>query len=105
MPAAWSRTGSHSLIHHEYLQLLSTVATFLLLGHETSAVALSWLLHELSLHQSMQERLREEIKAAYEVAALEGREDLTYDEVDNLGYLDAIIVGGVSICLYARSSL
>lgn len=44
--------------------LRDQVVTFLLAGHETVAVSLTWCLHLLALHPDVQARLREEVRAA-----------------------------------------
>jgi cytochrome P450 len=45
-------------------QLRDEVVTFLVAGHETTAVALSWACHLLSRHPEIEQRLHEQIDAA-----------------------------------------
>ncbi len=44
-------------------QLRDEVCTILMVGHETSSVSLCWLLHFLSVHPRVQDRLAEEVLA------------------------------------------
>lgn len=52
---------------------------------ETTSGALSHILHKLSEHQDVQEKLRQEI-----TAAREGRDSIPYDELVALPYLEAV---------------
>ena len=52
---------------------------------ETTSSALSRILHLLSLHPGVQDKLREELKRAHEE-----NEELTYDRLVSLPYLEAV---------------
>lgn len=54
---------------------------------DTTSNALSRILHLLAMHPKMQERLRQEVIAAYK-AHMGG--DIPYDELVELPYLDAV---------------
>lgn len=54
-------------------------------GHDTTSHALSRALHLLSMHQDIQDKLREEVTKARKEQG-----DLDYDTLMNLPYLDAI---------------
>lgn len=45
-------------------EVLSQMATLMFAGHDTTALALSWLLLELAYHPESQSKIREEIKSA-----------------------------------------
>ena len=62
------------------------VNTFIMVGHETTAGSLSFTLLELARHPDVQSRLREEIRRV-------GR-DLSYDDIQKLEYLDAVVKEG-----------
>ena len=62
------------------------ISTFIFAGHETSSAALSRVLHQLTLHQDVQDKLRKEVSDA---RAQSG--DLDYDTLMNLPYLDAVV--------------
>ena len=62
------------------------ISTFIFAGYETSSSALSRVLHQLTLHQDVQDKLRKEVSDA---RAQSG--DLDYDTLMNLPYLDAVV--------------
>ncbi len=53
--------------------------TFLIAGHETTAITMSWLLYELAAHPEHQSIIREEVKHSY------------HDDYDSLPFLNAVI--------------
>ncbi|KAF8714698.1 cytochrome P450, partial [Rhizoctonia solani] len=63
-------------------QLLGQMNTLILAGHETTSGSLTRLLQLLAMNQAIQDRLRAELLGA--------SEQLTYDELQGLPYLDAI---------------
>ncbi|KAB5591162.1 Cytochrome P450 [Ceratobasidium theobromae] len=63
-------------------QILGQMNTLVFAGHETTSGALARILEVLSQNQSMQDRLRDEL--------LEAPDNMTYDELHSLEYLDAI---------------
>lgn len=67
------------------LQLRDEVSTIFVAGHETTAVAMSWVLHLLSQHPEVEERLRAEL-----AAGLGGR-SAAMSDLENLPYLKMVI--------------
>ncbi|KAI0737372.1 cytochrome P450 [Daedaleopsis nitida] len=67
-------------------ELLAQMATFIIAGVDTTSNAMSRILHLLSEHQDVQDRLREEIQDAREQYG----EEIPYDELSQLPYLDAV---------------
>lgn len=63
--------------------ILTNIPT--LTGSDTTSSALSKTLHLLSRHPETQKRLREEVTEARQMFG-----DLTYDQLVNLPYLDAV---------------
>ncbi len=66
-------------------ELRNEAVTFLLAGHETTANALTWTFHLLSLHPEAENQLREEL-----AGALAGRAP-TLDDLPRLPYLKQVI--------------
>ena len=58
------------------------IATFTMVGHETTAGALNFAIWELARNPEMQARLRKEV--------VESGRDLSYDDIQKLEYLDAV---------------
>jgi cytochrome P450 len=58
---------------------------FLVAATDTTSSALSRVLHLLSLHPDVQDKLRKELKEAFE-----DNEELTYDQLVSLPYLEAV---------------
>ncbi|KAI0355161.1 cytochrome P450 [Trametes cingulata] len=70
-------------------EVIAQVSTLVLAAMDTTSNALSRILHQLTLHPEVQEKLREEIVRARDDGT--GRlRDLDYDEVMELPYLDAV---------------
>ncbi|CDO68425.1 hypothetical protein BN946_scf184707.g6 [Trametes cinnabarina] len=65
-------------------ELIAQMSTFMLAGMDTTSNALTRALYVLSEHPEEQERLREEVTEA------RNGDDLTYDALDKLPYLDAV---------------
>jgi cytochrome P450 len=61
-------------------------ATFLTDGYETSSIAISSALYELGKDKKVQEKLRNEI-----LSAMPKGEDLSYDKIMDLPYLDQVL--------------
>jgi len=70
---------TNTQLHHHAL-------TFVLAGHETTSVAMSWVLYLLSQHPQVEEKVIEEINTI-----LGERTDFTMEEVEKLTYLDHVI--------------
>lgn len=77
-------------------ELMGSITTFILAGHETTSTMLTWTLWTLARYPEIQTRLRKEIRAGRKVARAQGRDEMTSDELGGLEYLDAITVR----CIY-----
>jgi cytochrome P450 family 6 len=62
---------------------------FFLAGFETSSATMTFCLYELSLHQDIQDRLRQEID--FVLQKHEGK--LTYEAIQEMEYLDKVVSG------------
>ena len=69
----------------EYDRAISTSGIMLVVGYDTTATTMSWILYELALNQDCQDTLFEEIENAQRT------EPLSYDTIQSLPYLDAVI--------------
>lgn len=67
--------------------IVSQVSVFLLGSYEPSSIAMSFIVHELTVNQDVQAKLRQEIDAA--LAKSQGQ--VTYEAVNQLKYLNAVI--------------
>ncbi|KAF5328481.1 hypothetical protein D9611_014532 [Ephemerocybe angulata] len=67
-------------------ELIAQISTFIFAGMDTTSNALARILHLLSEHQEVQDKLRQEVSEAYEKQ--DG--DLDYDTLNSLEYLDAV---------------
>ncbi|KAJ7143292.1 cytochrome P450 [Mycena crocata] len=70
-------------------QILDNILTFTMVGHETTAGSLTFTLWELARQPIIQDRLRAEITSY-------GR-DLSYDDIQKLEYLDAVVKEGLRL--------
>ncbi|KAK2761792.1 hypothetical protein FQN54_001620 [Arachnomyces sp. PD_36] len=70
--------------------LVDQMMTFLLAGHETTANALQWVVYALCKHQSIQTRLREEIRENLPSSLYDEPSTLTASNIDSLPYLNAV---------------
>ncbi|KAI0072598.1 cytochrome P450 [Panus rudis PR-1116 ss-1] len=68
-------------------ELLGHMSQLIFTGMETTSGALARILHLLAQHQDIQDRLRQEIRAAKEE---HGDEDIPYDALFSLPYLEAV---------------
>jgi cytochrome P450 len=66
-------------------ELLGNLYTFLVAGHETSAVALGWSLWLLAKDQASQERLREEVRAVV------GEAEITPETIERLVFTKQVL--------------
>jgi len=71
--------SNKDLFHH--------VFTFLIAGHETTSISLTWCFFLLAKHHHYQPRLRKEI-----MEAADGRSEITFDDLDKLQFLDNFIL-------------
>ena len=69
----------------DYEQVISTATLLLVAGYDTTGTSMSWILYELALNPDCQETLFEEISNAKDATGL------TYDVIQGLPYLDAVI--------------
>lgn len=70
---------------NDFIQIRDEILTFLVAGHETSSLGMTWTLHLLAHHPEIQERLYEE------VAGLATLEDLDLMNFSNLKYTGQVI--------------
>ncbi|KAI0073344.1 cytochrome P450 [Panus rudis PR-1116 ss-1] len=68
-------------------ELLGHMSQLISTGMETTSGALAHILHLLAEHQDVQERLREEIRAAKDEC---GEQDIPYDTLVSLPYMEAV---------------
>ncbi|EKM56480.1 uncharacterized protein PHACADRAFT_253633 [Phanerochaete carnosa HHB-10118-sp] len=68
-------------------EIIAQITTFTFAGTDTTSNAVARILHLLCLHPDVQERLRSEL---LEARSQNGSQDLEYDELVGLPYLDAI---------------
>ena len=66
--------------------LFHQIFTFMLAGHETSSIGLTWVIFQLAKYHNHQRRLQEEIKDA-----LDGGSKITFETIDKLRFLDNFI--------------
>ncbi|XP_023714370.2 cytochrome P450 6a2 [Cryptotermes secundus] len=74
--------------------LAAQAFVFFLAGFETSSTTTTFCMYELSLHQDIQERLREEIDVV--LKKHEGK--ITYEAIQEMEYLDKVVSGKVYSC-------
>ncbi|KAL1132417.1 hypothetical protein AAG570_010372 [Ranatra chinensis] len=67
-------------------EIVAFTMTFFFDGYETTSVLIIYILYELALRKDIQTRLREEIQSSFK-----NLDDLEYDSLHNLPYLDAVI--------------
>ena len=68
--------------------LIDQITTFLLAGHESTAVALTWATYGLCQHPDIQKKLRDEVRAKLPSPA--GNSDITSFDIDRVPYLSAV---------------
>ncbi|KAF7293830.1 hypothetical protein HMN09_01178900 [Mycena chlorophos] len=65
-------------------EVVAQIPAFFVAGHETTSTAAAWALHELSLHQDVQERLREELLSVV-------TDNATLEDLNALPYLEKVV--------------
>lgn len=71
-------------------ELAAQAFAFFIGGYETTSSTMSFLLHQLALHDDVQRKVREEIKAG-----IKKHGGVTYDALTQMTYLDCCINGNV----------
>jgi hypothetical protein len=75
--------------------LAAQAFVFFLAGYETSSTTMTFCMYELSLHQDIQERVREEI----DVVLKKHDGKITYEAIQEMEYLDKVVAGKASLPL------
>ncbi|PPQ82386.1 hypothetical protein CVT25_008347 [Psilocybe cyanescens] len=65
-------------------EVIAQIPTFLVAGHETTAISLSWTFFALTQNKNAQNKLRKELSKV-------ATDDPTMDELNNLPYLDYVV--------------
>jgi hypothetical protein len=81
--------------------LAAQAFVFFLGGFETSSTTMTFCLYELSLHQDIQDRLREEIDNVLQKH--DGK--LTYEGIQEMEYLDKVVSGKTRFFNYIQNIL
>ena len=80
--------------------LAAQAFVFFLGGFETSSTTMTFCLYELSLHQDIQDRLREEIDDV-----LQKYDDkITYEGIQEMEYLDKVVSGKTPFVKYMSNT-
>jgi cytochrome P450 family 6 len=82
------------------VSLAAQAFVFFTAGFETSSTTMTFCLYELSLHQDIQDRLRQEI----DVVLQKHDSKITYEGIQEMKYLDKVISGKahlLSIFMYS----
>ncbi|CAK5280033.1 unnamed protein product [Mycena citricolor] len=74
-------------------ELVDHITSFLFVGADSTALAITWCLHLLALHPDVQTRLRDEITAAPPL-----RHNAAADMIDSLPFLDAVVRETLRVC-------
>lgn len=77
------------------------VDTFMFEGHDTTSMALSWILFLLGHHSEIQEKVWPEIDMLFDEMEREspdGPPNITLDKIKDLKYLDCIVKEGLRLC-------
>jgi cytochrome P450 family 6 len=69
--------------------LAAQAFVFFLAGFETSSTTMAFCMYELSLHQDIQERVREEI----DIVLNKHNGEITYEAIQEMEYLDKVVSG------------
>ncbi|KAJ3011042.1 hypothetical protein NUW54_g2300 [Trametes sanguinea] len=70
-------------------EMISQVATFLLAGHETTALTMNWMLYEISRHPEYQAKMRDEVKALRARVAARGDSDFSLSDLESMTHVQA----------------
>ena len=66
--------------------LFHQIFTFMVAGHETTSLSMTWVIFQLAKYPNYQARLQEEIENAFD-----GGSEITFDALDKLRFLDNFI--------------
>lgn len=66
------------------VDVMSQIATMVITGHETTSTSLAWTFNTLAIMPHIQDRLREEVLSV-------GSDEPTFEVLENLPYLDAVV--------------
>lgn len=66
-------------------------AAFLVAGQDTTAWAMVWIIYRVGLNAKVQEKVHEEVDRVF---GANTHRDLTYDDLQNLEYLDSVVMEG-----------
>ncbi len=72
----------------EYLR--DIVVNMIIAGRDTTAYALAWTMWLLATHPEIQATARAEAQAAFALVAADGAQDLSYEAINDMPYLDAV---------------
>ncbi|XP_067217130.1 cytochrome P450 6B1-like [Linepithema humile] len=70
--------------------IAANMFTFFFGAYETSSVTMTHTMYELAVNQSIQDRLRKEIKRVRAANNRNKAEEITYDDINTMSYLDAV---------------
>ncbi|KAF8588467.1 cytochrome P450 [Ramaria rubella] len=82
-------------------ELLDQINTFLFAGSDSTAMAISWCLHFISLHPTIQSRLRDEISSLQFV--LDQEEHAS--QIDSLPFLESVVKETLRLCPPVHSTI
>lgn len=79
------------------------VDTFMFEGHDTTAMAMSWILYLLGHNMEVQDRLALEVDSLFadiscELEENENKAEITLDKIKQLKYLDCVVKEGLRLC-------
>ncbi|XP_067216694.1 probable cytochrome P450 6a17 isoform X2 [Linepithema humile] len=70
--------------------IAANMFAFFFAAYETSSVTMTHTMYELAVNQSIQDRLRKEIKSVRAANNRKKAEEITYDDINTMSYLDAV---------------
>ncbi|KAI4459291.1 cytochrome p450 [Holotrichia oblita] len=82
-------------------EIAAQAFVFFLAGFETSSTTMTFCLHELAFNQEVQDKLRKEIREAYQKT--DGQ--LNYDAIMGMKYMDMVLEGELKFHLHCSSLL
>ncbi len=75
---------------------MAQAAVFFAGGYETSSTTMTFGLYELAFHPDIQRKIKDEIKETL----LASNGELTYDNVNEMVYLDMVVQGNIKPMMY-----